>query len=239
MDKKPTFKPRESTFLGSSRFCDACTGVAFFAGTALEIPLKGKFSAIPDGAFTIFFGVVACVMLLLKNILEHKTQEERHSPSHLDSFTRALHPILIAAGPKHGEPELRVSLYIPHGNGNLIVTDAVGFGTEECSPVDRTKGVIGRAAREKKLAIATLPIKGEPTVADFFVRHLGYERSEAMKHDQRRRVWAAVPVMNGETLEAVLYCDSLDRDFFGNANSVRRKILEAAVTGVVDFIRSR
>lgn len=239
MDKKPTFKPEKVSFVRTSRFYDVGASVAFFAGTALEIPLKGRFDSVPEGVFAISFGILACLMLVLKNFLEHKNLEERHNPTHLNSFVRSLFPILEVAGPNHGEPKLRLALYIPNGNGHLVVTDSKGFDEVDLKPIERTKGVVGRAAREKKLVVVQLPTRGNPDVVDFFVRHMSFERAEAIKHDQSRRSWAAVPVMNEDTLEAVLYCDSVDRDFFGNANSVRRKILEAAVVGVADFIRNR
>jgi hypothetical protein len=237
MAKKPTFKPNKSKFVKSSKFCDFAAGATFALGPTLDVALKtwAKF----EGMFAVVFGAAACGMLLLKNLLEHKVQEEHDSPKHLDSFTRSLRPILLAAGTIRGEPELRICVYIPDGNGLLHPTDHIGFDSNELQPVERSKGVVGRAAREKGLAVCQLPKTGSPTVADFFTKVLGFDRADAMTLDQRCRSWAAVAIMNGDTLEAVLHCDSHDRDFFGNDRSIRRRILGAAVVGVVDFIRNR
>lgn len=239
MAKKPTFKPKKCRFFRSYRFCDFCAGAALIAGPTLDFVLKTRLSDSYRGAITFGFNVLACIMLLLKNFMEHKTQEEHDSPRHLDSFTRALLPILMAVGTNRDEPKLRICVYIPDGDGLLHVTDSVGFAVDDRKPIPRSMGIVGLAARESKLVSVSFPTKPATTVTDFFVKRFGYDRVDASKLDQQRRSWAAVPIKNGDTLEAVLYCDACTRDFFGKTGGTRHKILEAAVIGVVDFIRNR
>ena len=241
MAKQPSFKAKRRSFVLSHQFFDFCAGLAFFIGPPLELGLKSTLPVVFQGWAAVVCGALACVMLLLKNLLDHKTHVEHTSPRHLDSFTRSLHPILMSVGPSSAEPKLRICVYVPDGDNLLHVTDSVGFNAEDLGPIQRSVGVVGVAARSRLLSLAKLPKKGThlPTVADFFVEHLGYDRVDAMRADQSRRSWVAVPVLNDDTLEAVLYCDACDRDFFGDQRSNRRKILEAAVIGVVTFIRSR
>ncbi len=55
---------------------------------------------------------------------------------------------------------------------------------------------------------------------------------------QDRKAWAGIPIGLDNKVVAVIYLDSTNREFFGNANSSRRKILDAAIVGVAQFIRN-
>lgn len=64
----------------------------------------------------------------------------------------------------------------------------------------------------------------------------GFERTEAAKMKQDCEAWAAIPIGDAQDVEAVIYLDCTKRNYFGAANNLKRKTLEAAIVGVAKFM---
>ena len=165
-----------------------------------------------------------------------------NDPHTLDGVLFTLWAILSLAegvGKTFKEPKLRLTIFAPAGNGEVVqLTNYASFDPDVRTGVGRTlpttKGIVGLAMRTGEPKFDPLP-KNRDRVAHL-VKVYGFDRKEAEAMRPDAAAWCAVPVGRKDAPVAVIFADAAVGDFFGNANSPRRQVLEAATLGVAAFV---
>ncbi|MEQ8847417.1 GAF domain-containing protein [Botrimarina sp.] len=194
--------------------------------------------AIGSGLGALLAGVV----LLWRAFVRHKKASKAESHSHeLDAVLHTLHAVLIERTDKTREASLRICVFVPGRVADTIhqITNYVGDGPPHGAGRDLpcSKGVVGLAFRTGEAKYDKAP--GSGSLADYYVKTYGYAREEAAGMRQDRSAWAAIPLVGGGRVLAVVFLDSDRRDFFGKANSPQRKTIESATLGVARFVQAR
>lgn len=197
--------------------------------------------ADPESARVSFAaGVVSFLILVARAIYHNYRAQGKEQRIALDGALATLHAVLENQSPKHVDSGLRICVFVP-GNGENIVHQISNYaGTDPPSGANRDHsvrcGVVGAAFRTGQAAYDKLPANVH--IVDHLAAVHGFAREEASQMKQDCKAWAAIPIGDASKVEAVIFLDCKIRDYFGNANQLRRKTLEAATVGVAKFMRS-
>lgn len=191
--------------------------------------------SVPWLAWLSFIGGAAASLIMMCKVwTRNRTLQGDRELHALDGALHTLHAILDKNG-----SDLRICVFVPKPKKPDIahqITDYVGV----VEPYGRGRdlscrcGVVGLAFRTGQAQYSRLP--NNVSVVDHLVAAFGFDRSEASQMHQDRKSWAAMPVGAPNKVVAVIFLDSSDANFFGNASSSCRKEIEAAAIGVANFI---
>jgi hypothetical protein len=134
----------------------------------------------------------------------------------------------------HWRDRLRITLHQCVGNELEQVLDYVGgTGGKAGRKFSGRSGVIGDAVVSQDSIFWQRVNKDDEDYRRELTANWGYPRNEAMELRSDRWSFAAVPLVVGEQVVAVLYLDSSDPDFFTS----NRKVIEGACQGLARYGR--
>lgn len=230
-----------SNFIRSEQFVDAilliCPSLVGCLTMFAALEKSGELAGLFGG------GIVAIVALAVLRLFRERhrfkrvKQAEEEPSSALDAVLISLHHTLLhGGGTPFKSPDLRICLHAPRGPKEWRqVTDYVGpkVRVGKGSVRNRKVGVVGEAFRTGKHVLAKLP-SGKDRIQ--FLMKYGFEREEAAGVKSDTKSWLAVLVGDTNNPIAVLYCDSVETEFFGRKDHFRQNVLRAAVLGIAQFI---
>ena len=190
-------------------------------------------------AFALF------LLVAIKSYNQWDKQKGEQQLHELSGCLFTLHGLLTAALPRDVcDPKLRITLHVPIEDGQKLqqVLDYVGN--------DRSKntagrkflancGAVGEALRLKQ------PVSGKRANDNYeeYVKELiqdhHFTEKDARKMDRDTMCWMANPFFvegNDDKVEAVLYLDSVDREFFTDE---REQLIICACSGIARFVKRR
>ena len=228
----------------------------------LIIAAGGLIAAFVSGArlidggqstYAVMVGV-AGVLVFLANvslwIRDARQIRNTASPDALDGVMFTLRTVLrefAGSSAKKRNAHLRACVFVPvvkkgersrNAKQARRVTRYVGAeGHIGANKVYSTAhGIVGQAIRNGGMAFASLPTDSD--LVAFYVSKYGYTEKEARDMRQDRRSWAAVPIVIGDRVVAVIYADANVPEFFGTSSDARsRKALQAVTVGVAHYVQ--
>jgi hypothetical protein len=205
--------------------------------SAVNYSSQGKqVAALLAGGGTI--GVL--VFTAVKQIVGLTAARKKESVHELEGCLFTLHAALDpTAGAEPGR--LRLAIHVPAGEMLEQVTEYIG-DRPKAGRVGRqypaNSGIIGKAYRENEVFVSRRVNDDYNLFIKELVKEWNYTEDRARHLNPAVKAWMAVPFFDEvrNTVEAVLYLDSTDAEFF---DPVRQELVLAAVSGIAVFIGKR
>ena len=205
--------------------------------SAVNYSNQGKqVAALLAGGGTI--GVL--VFTAVKQIVGLTAARKKESVHELEGCLFTLHAALDpTAGAEPGR--LRLAIHVPAGEMLEQVTEYIGDRPKP-GRVGRqypaNSGIIGKAYRENEVFVSRRVNDDYNLFIKELVKDWNYTEDRARHLNPAVKAWMAVPFFDEvrNTVEAVLYLDSTDAEFF---DPVRQELVLAAVSGIAVFIGKR
>jgi hypothetical protein len=205
--------------------------------SAVNYSAQGKqVAALLAGGGTI--GVL--VFTAVKQIVGLRAARHKESTHELEGCLFTLHAALDpTAG---GEPgRLRLAIHVPAGEMLEQVTEYIGDKSKPGRVGRRfpaNSGIIGKAYRENEVFVGRRVNDDYGLYIKELVREWNFTEERARFLNPAVKAWMAVPFYDEvrNTVEAVLYLDSTDADFF---DPVHQELILAAASGIAVFIGKR
>ena len=184
-------------------------------------------------------GAIVLVGSIGKDVQGYLRKRRERSSWDLHGCLHTLHGTLLATALQgEADPGLRVTLHRPLPSDRVEqICDYVGRsgkGAGRC--FSARAGVVGQALRTRQYVIADR----ENDDAELYITELvnvwNYTMQEAKSLDHTVRAWMAVPVKQGDSVEGVLYVDSVQRGYF---TEQRRDLILGACVGIARFVGQR
>ena len=153
-----------------------------------------------------------------------------------------LYTLRSTLGPRSGAT-VRLAMHLPLPKEEMFaqLTEYIG-DTPKPGRIGRrfpiNAGIIGNAYREKDVFVGRRVNDDYEAYIRELVKDWNYTEDRARKLHPGMREWMGVPILdaNKDRVEAVLYLDSTEAQFF---NEHRQEVVLAAVNGIAVFIGKR
>jgi hypothetical protein len=194
----------------------------------------------------VFWGIVAgigAVVAFLAQLGRAKSTYSqlavKDSVHELAGCVHTLNAILIGAD-RDALQGLPLTVHAVDGDYLVQILDYVGNQRKAGTKARRTPihcGVIGKACGEKAAFSGCRTTDNHEDFVRQIVKHYGFDLERAKALDASTQAWIAAPLIKGDgSVEGVLYCDSLQRDFFTEDRCVA---IGYAAVGIVFFVGKR
>lgn len=178
------------------------------------------------------------VTLVIRAVKRNKKARRANSTHELDVVLHTLHAMLTERSVEARSASLRICVFVLAKQADSVyqLTNYVGHnGSNGAGRVYPLRaGVVGTAFRTGESQYDKLP--KNISIIEYLIKKHGFDRNEASRVRQDRKSWAAIPVGEPNNVVAVIFLDSNKIDFFGNCNSIPRKMLESATIGVASYV---
>lgn len=180
------------------------------------------------------------ILTIAKNAVTLRQESNKQSMQELEGCLMTLHAALDpGAGMMSGH--LRLAIHRAAGEMLEQVTEYIG-DTPKPGRIGRlfpgNAGIIGKAYRENEYFLGQRKSDDYDDYVNELVTDWNYTRERARSLNPAVQAWMAVPFADPDTnrVDAVLYLDSKDRDFF---TAERLELIVGAATGIAVFIGRR
>lgn len=233
----PTSRPWWKRWLSSTWFYDVLLAI----GTVVGAWVSAQFATSDKAADGIrVVGTVIAVVQILKAVVVSRAQHAKESVTDLAACIYPLHSMLLVGD---GSDVLRVTIHVPCDSGKNLeqVINYVGGGPRAGHGSGRKfstrAGAIGEAFRTGELSCGQwVGTDRERHVKDL-VSQYGYSNKEARDLNPDCRAWAAMPITDTrQQVQAVLYADSVDPEFFTDE---RLEMIKYAAVGIAYYVGER
>lgn len=212
-------------------------------GTIVIGAAQGVKELLSDQPKYWFALVVFSVAIIMGTVLIARAAARRRKalqsadPHSLDAVLHILHSLLMVFS-NVDDAGLRLCVFVPGNKPNQIhqITNYVGVDRPYGCRRDMSDscGIVGLAFRSGAAQYDSLPRNTH--IIDYLVHTYGFSKAEAAEMKSDRQSWAAVPVGGPGEVIAAIFLDCKIPKFFGNSNSQKKKMLEAATLGVAQFL---
>ena len=149
-----------------------------------------------------------------------------------------LHTLYAVLSPSEG-CRLRIAVHRPVDESLEQVTEYIGHRPKPGRIGRRfpaNSGIIGKAYREREVFIAFRENDDYEAYVRELITDWNYTEERARRLNAGAMEWMAVPLIEGDEVEAVLFLDVNQRGFF---TSERQELVLAATRGIAVFIGKR
>jgi hypothetical protein len=186
-------------------------------------------------AFVTLGTVGVLFLTVVQNLVGLAAARKKDSMHELEGCLYTLHAVLRPPD----QCKLRLAVHRPVHDGLEQVTEYIG-DTPKPGRIGRkfppNAGIIGRAFREKDTFVARRVNDDYEAYVDELVRDWNYTDERARLLNPGAMEWMASPLVEGAKVEAVLYLDVNQREFF---TPERQEDVLAAISGIAVFIGRR
>jgi hypothetical protein len=188
--------------------------------------------------------VIAVAMILAATFVQHgltlAAARKKDSTHELEGCLYTLHAVLLPPG---SACTLRLAVHVPVPKTDFFeqVTEYIGDKPKPGRIGRRfpiNAGIIGRAYNEKDAFVGRRANDDYQGYVQELVKDWNYTEDRAKLLNPGVREWMGVPIYDAgrDTVEAVLFLDATERDFF---TEDRQETVLAAVSGIAVFIGKR
>ncbi len=172
-----------------------------------------------------------------KAVLDLRRTWNDASPHALEGCLNTIHALLQA----DDSSQLRLTIHVPSGEQLQQITEYVGHKRGNQKMAGRSfpaqSGIIGQAFRRKEFIAASRRNDDYEGYITELVEHWHYLENDARKLSPASMSWMAIPLVLEEKVEAIVYLDSTDREFFDD--EYRRNIAILGCAGIARFVHGR
>jgi hypothetical protein len=218
------------------------SALASFCSFALSIL---KLEHDKSGATFYFLTCIAYLAVACQSFFQWRNRKTEVQCHELAGCLYTLHSVLtVDAGEGEGAHNLRITIHRALDDGEKLVQILDYVGDGRGGPTAGREflancGSIGQALRTKEAVLGKRTEIDYEKYVDELVRIWHYTEVQARKMNHQTMSWSSVPLAlegNGSRIEAVLYLDSTNPDFF---TEERLNAILAASVGIARFVKKR
>ena len=210
------------------------------AAFAAPIGISSAINFVSQGrAWLALMVATGTVGVLAFTVIQHivglKAARKKNSIHELEGCLNTLHAVLRPPS----TCRLRIALHRPVSDALEQFTEYIG-DRPKAGRVGRrfpnNAGIIGKAYREGDTFVAKRVNDDYEAYVRELITDWNFTEERARMINPGAMAWMASPLVEGGTVEAILYLDVNQRDFF---TTERQEIVLAAIRGIAVFVRRR